>query len=135
MLSVKGKRLSADIAAYVPVVDQALRAFSSDVSYAVGMVRQATTIQSKREVWAIRSELRDAESSARKLCAQDGAGCLLQTPCGVGQCRFAQGDLAEITVPESGLVAGKPKPGGGVGYEVDSAIAALRAHRRIKDGC
>jgi len=98
------------------------------------MVRQATTIQSKREVWAIRSELRDAETSARKLCAQDGMGCLLQTPCGVGSCRFAQGDLAEITVPESGLVAGKSKPTGGVGYEVDAAIAALRAHRRIKDG-
>ncbi len=125
----------SDIAAYVPVVDQAMRAFAADVSYAVGMVRQATTIQSKREVWAIRSELRDAESGARKLCSEDAVvGCESKTPCGVGTCRFAQGDLVEIVLPPETLVASIPKPCGGMGYEIDAAVAALRAHRRIRDG-
>ena len=125
----------SDITAYVPVVDQAMRAFAADVSYAVGMVRQATTIQSKREVWAIRSELRDAESSAQKLCAEDAVvGCSSKTPCGIGSCRFAQGDLSEILIPAESLVGGIQKPCGGTGYGIDAAVAVLRAHRRIRDG-
>lgn len=127
--------MTADLAAYVPVVDSALAAFAQDVSYAVGMVRQATTIQSKREVWAIRSELRDAESLARKMCAEDEVvGCASKTPCGVGACRFAQGDLAQAHVPEEVLVGGKKKPCGGTGFEIDPAVAVLRRLRRIRDG-
>jgi len=121
--------------AYVSVVDSALAAFSQDVSYAVGMVRQATTIQSKREVWAIRSELRDAEALARKMCADDVVvGCAAKTPCGVGPCRFAQGDLASAVVAEEVLVGGMKKPCGGTGFEIDPAVAVVRRQRRIRDG-
>jgi len=121
--------------AYVSVVDSALAAFSQDVSYAVGMVRQATTIQSKREVWAIRSELRDAESLARKMCADDTVvGCAAKTPCGVGLCRFAQGDLASAVVADEALVGGMKKPCGGTGFEIDAAVSVLRRLRRIRDG-
>ncbi len=47
-----------DVNRFRPVVDQALEAFTQDVSYAVHMARAAVTIVRKREVWQARRAAR-----------------------------------------------------------------------------
>lgn len=43
-------------------IEQAMKAFEADVSYAVLMARAAVTIVRKREVWQARREARSAQS-------------------------------------------------------------------------
>jgi hypothetical protein len=49
-----------DVSHFRPVVDQAMTAFQSDVSYAVHMARAAMTIVRKREVWQARRDAQEA---------------------------------------------------------------------------
>lgn len=51
-----------DSVAYAGLVNDALKAFAEDTSYAIEMARSAATIESKRRVWRERLEARRAES-------------------------------------------------------------------------
>lgn len=51
-----------DVSHFRPVIDQAMHAFQSDVSYAVHIARAAVTIVRKREVWQARREARASEN-------------------------------------------------------------------------
>lgn len=45
-----------DVAPFRPQIEEAMRAFRADVSYAVEMARAAVTITRKREVWKTRQQ-------------------------------------------------------------------------------
>lgn len=45
-----------DVDKYDTLVELALKAFSQDVSYIIGMARSAVTIENKRDTWRKRSE-------------------------------------------------------------------------------
>jgi hypothetical protein len=45
-----------DVASFTTDIDSALRAFATDVSYAVAMARSAVTIGRKRQIWAARNK-------------------------------------------------------------------------------
>ena len=51
---------AVDVRHFRGVLDQAMDAFQSDVSYAVLMARAAVTITRKREVWQARRDAREA---------------------------------------------------------------------------
>lgn len=51
-----------DTAAFGHQIEQAMKAFQADVSYAVLMARAAVTITRKREVWQARRDARVQES-------------------------------------------------------------------------
>lgn len=53
---VRSRINPVDVNHFKPVVDQAMEAFTEDVSYAVHMARAAVTIVRKREVWQARRE-------------------------------------------------------------------------------
>ena len=109
---------------------QALAAFGQDPSYAVSMARQANTILNKRDVWKYRTELRKAEKKARKLCTEAGAFiCQATTPCGTGQCKFAEGDLTLLEVDDSSGSTERPKPSNAGPYDLEAALPALRELR------
>ena len=50
-----------DVESFCGLLDQAMKAFATDVSYAVLMARAAVTITRKREVWQQRRTLRQTE--------------------------------------------------------------------------
>lgn len=57
------KRLNpVDVSAFTHQIDQAMEAFSNDVSYAVEMARSAVNIVRKREVWQARRDAREREA-------------------------------------------------------------------------
>lgn len=118
-----------DCTPFSGVVQEALHAFSEDMSYAVQMARHATTIHHKREVWAIRLELRRAESEAQALCSQvPYAYCVNQSPCGTGECAFATGDLAELDIREVGP-GKRPHASDYPSYSLEAAVRPLQELR------
>jgi hypothetical protein len=50
-----------DVSAFTHQIEQAMDAFSNDVSYAVEMARSAVNIVRKREVWQARRDAREAQ--------------------------------------------------------------------------
>lgn len=58
----RGQTAAVDVRHFRAILDQAMEAFQSDVSYAVLMARAAVTITRKREVWQARRDARDAVS-------------------------------------------------------------------------
>ncbi len=117
---------------FAAVVEQALAAFTVDVSYAVAMARAAVVISTKRRVWSARRELREAEARAHAECVATGPfDCHAQSPCGVGDCKFARGEHAAITAPAAPGTTVRPQRGAGT-YSLEPAVTAL-ADRRA--GC
>jgi hypothetical protein len=55
-----------DVASFTPDVDAALRAFTTDVSYAVSIARSAVTIARKRDLWQTRKAFRAADDPMRQ---------------------------------------------------------------------
>jgi hypothetical protein len=51
---------AVDTASFRPQIEQAMLAFTADVSYAVSMARAAVTIVRKRELWQARRDARQA---------------------------------------------------------------------------
>jgi hypothetical protein len=95
------------------------------------MASHAMTIQKKRNVWALRIELRGAEAKARKLCAKAGVVfCMNASPCGTGACPFAQGDLALLQL-EASLApkVGRPAASEYPDYNLEDAVRPLQALR------
>jgi hypothetical protein len=130
-----------DLDRFQPLVDEFLRAAALDESYAVAICDSAVRVATKRRVWSIRVELRDAEQAARKACAAAGPrDCRATAPCGVSAlCAFSQGDLREIDPPaiakgvSTSVRATRPQPrpesAPGYEYSLESATAPLLALR------
>lgn len=120
-----------DCLVFVGLVDEALRAFETDPEYATKMARRASTIQGKRKVWSIRTELRQVERVARVKCIDAHVFyCTVQGPCGTGQCPFAEGDFADVHIPavDNGKVK-RPVLGDFPTYDIESAVGPLQQLR------
>lgn len=121
-----------DVAPFTALIGEALSAYASDSSYAVAMARQARTIQTKRAVWQLRSELKSAESEARKTCGStEPFVCDTTSPCGTGDCRFASGDLVFLAVPEAPGKSIRPQPSSAnQTYDLEAAVRPLQELRQ-----
>jgi Tfp pilus assembly protein PilX len=116
-----------DVTAFTGQVDAALAAFAQDVSYAV--------IANKRAMWAARAELRAAESRAHVLCAAtDAFECHATAACGTGDCKFAAGEHAQLVTRAAAGTTRRPQASSTGPYSLDTAVAALAAHRRRSPG-
>lgn len=120
-----------DVSSFADQIDQALIAFGQDVGYAVQMARSAVVIARKRQVGAARRELREAEARAHAECAAAAPfDCHAVSACGTGDCKFAEGEHATLTVAASGGVTTRPqRRTAGTRYSLDEAVTALAAQR------
>lgn len=120
----------ADLRRFAAHVEAAVVAFREDVSYAVSMARAAVVIDRKRQVWQARKELREAETRARAECARTAAfDCHAMSPCGVGDCKFATGEHAQLDVYTTGTTT-RPQASNTGGYSIEPAVSALVESRR-----
>lgn len=119
-----------DCSKFEPLVEEALRAFMADSTYATTMAARAVSIVSKRSIWALRMELREAEASARKQCNAGGVYfCTNQGPCGTGQCPFATDDLKQINLSALEGQADRPVRSAYPSYSLEQAIPVLAGLR------
>jgi hypothetical protein len=119
-----------DCSRFEGLVEDGLRAFLSDSVYATTMAARAVSIVSKRSIWALRMELREAESRAQKQCSHDGVYfCTNQGPCGTGQCPFAMGDLAKLNLAALEGRADRPVRSAYPSYSLEEAIPVLAGLR------
>jgi hypothetical protein len=93
-----GNRGCVDVAPYQPLVDRAEHAFGQDFGYAEAMLKAGAAILNKRAVWSLRTELREVEQIARTHCFRDGRECEAVSPCGFGDCRYAEDKNAAVVV-------------------------------------
>jgi hypothetical protein len=108
-------------------LSEAYAAFTTDIAYSVAMCKSASSIIRKREVWAIRLELRRAERSARDLCCTSTPfTCKSVSPCGVGDCLFAPDSLKSCVVPQELGSKFRPQMLSCGKYSLESAIPVLR---------
>lgn len=121
-----------DTAPFEDVMAEALTAYRLDVSYAVAMAAQASQILRKREVWAVRTELRAASVHAVMACSElPRFTCSSRSPCGTGAgCRVALPGLALLDVPAKPGKSIRPQPHeSGPTYDIESAVKPLVALR------
>lgn len=105
-----------------------MQAFAADTSYAISMAKHASTIQSKRDVWALRLQLREAERSARERCVDEGVTwCSIESPCGTGQCPFAPAELAALDVRGAEGATPRPARSDYPTYSIEAARLPLQA--------
>lgn len=116
-------------AALRQLLDDAMLAFSSDHAYAAAIARAAVGIAAKKHTALLRAQLRQAAHQAVSQCdlAAGTFRCDNASPCGTGDCRFAQGDLVFI---ETSSLKGKQTrpanwPGAGATFSSDDALPAL----------
>lgn len=114
-----------DVTAFADDVADALAAFRTDVSYAVQMARAAVTINRKRAFWKARRDLREAEATAHNECnATPAFECHATSACGTGDCKFATGEYAQLTVAAGpGVMRRQQYPH--QHYSPDAAVTAL----------
>lgn len=110
------------------LVCRALAAFATDPSYAVAMAEAAATVEHNRAVWAVRRQLRAAERTARAECARSAPFlCHNTSPCGVGACKFAAGELTMIETPNCSGRRQRPQASSAGDYSIEPAIRPLMA--------
>lgn len=120
-----------DCSQFEQLVEEGLRAFLTDSVYATTMAGRAVSIVSKRTIWALRMELRNAESKAQKRCCEAGVYfCTNQGPCGTGQCPFAEGDLTQLVLPSLEGKTNRPVRSAYPSYSLEEAIPLLAELRR-----
>lgn len=85
-----------DVTRFDPLVEEALRAFGADVTYAVEMSKQAVTVERKRATWKVRAAAKKAEEEARTECDKHEFVCEVKNPCGTGDCRFADPEFSGV---------------------------------------
>jgi hypothetical protein len=119
-----------DLAPFQSILDEADRCFRLDVSYAVAVSKAARTIASKRVLWKLRLELREASDVAQAKCGREKPfNCATLDPCGVGTCKFAQGDLASLTVPDCAGDTERPQTSSKGDFSLEAAAEPLRQLR------
>jgi hypothetical protein len=125
------KPRTLDVSRYTDLVAAAASAFEEDVSYAVAMMQKARGIKHKREICALRKELRKAEEAAQAQCAEEPPfWCRTQSPCGTGSCLFAQGDLAFLEVPAKPGNQRRPQQSLAPTYRLETAVGPLYELRK-----
>lgn len=88
-----------DITPYLNLARDAMRAYQQDSVFLENMFSDARKIKTKFLRTEIISELRTAETKARKACiASSVRVCYNVAPCGTSQCPFATGDLALLRI-------------------------------------
>lgn len=121
---------AVDVTGFAEQVTAAILAFGTDESYAVAMARAAVVISRKRAVWQARKDLRAAETDAHAQCLDtDPFPCHAVSACGTGDCKFAKGEHAQLTVGAPAGVSRRPQHPHEQ-YGLDEAINAL-AERRV----
>ncbi len=114
-----------DPTTFLPEIEAALAAFSADVTYAVEVATNAVTALRKRAVYAARREIRAAEKKAHAECeATPAFTCHAISPCGIGDCKFAEGALAQRNIPAQRGSGRRPQAPHDT-YSVDAAAEAL----------
>jgi len=123
-----------DVSHFATDIDNALRAFTDDVTYAVAMARSAVTIVRKRGVWQARRDARAAESAAHAECRNAKPfTCLALSPCGTGDCKYAQGEMTLLDIPDADGPTARPQASRAGRYSIESVVEpliALRASRQ-----
>jgi len=131
---VSGGRVASkiDTTPFADVMAEAMVAYKLDVSYAVAMAAQASQILRKREVWAVRTELRAASAEAVAACAEQPTfTCSSPSPCGTSAtCRFSSGSMTLLDVPAKPGQSLRPQPHtDGPSFDVEAAVKPLVALR------
>lgn len=95
------KAVSIDVSQFTGLVDKAIEAYRSDFTYFEMIIRSGFKNRRKSIEADYLKELRHAEVYARKSCvASNIIACYNVSPCGTGQCPFAQGDLKNLHIPD-----------------------------------
>ena len=93
----------ADLNQFTPLLEEADRAYRADVAYSVAICSAARSIESKREVWKLRLELREASKQAQSQCRKaESFVCVTEAPCGLGTCKFAKGEFTQLDIISPG---------------------------------
>jgi len=123
-----------DTAPFENIIQESLRAYRQDPTYAVDMAKQAVAIKKKRAVWKLRLEIRKAETEAREQCSKAPMFlCKNRGPCGTGEgCLFAKGDLSRLESerldPEA-KANSRPQPSIFPKYNTEQVVKALQELR------
>jgi hypothetical protein len=125
-----------DTTPFLDIIGTANRAFEIDSGYVERMCHTARMVIQKRETWALRAELREAEMAAIATCTEQAPfNCDNGlSPCGTDRCRFASADLAQVRVEPGQSITGgqsrpRPQAGSSLATRADAAIPALRQRR------
>ncbi len=123
---MRPQRVPADAGAFREAIDDAYAAFLSDVSYAVSIARAAVSIERKRGVWQARRDAKAAEAAAHTLCRDaEPFTCLATSPCGVGDCKFAGGEMTLLDVAHCPGATARPQLSNTWPYAIEAAVGPL----------
>ena len=118
-----------DVNRFASLLEEANRAYRIDVSYAIAICGAARSIESKRDVWKLRLELRAASKSAQLQCRKvPQFRCDNLSPCGLGNCKFAQGEMALLHIQSPGHTM-RPQLDSQPSYGLEGAVDSLRQLR------
>lgn len=118
-----------DFDRFASLLAEADRAYRLDVSYAIAVCGAARSIESKREVWKLRLELRSASKTAQLQCRKvTQFKCDNTSPCGLGDCKFAQGEMALLHIQSPGHTM-RPQVDSQPSYGLEGAVESLRQLR------
>lgn len=119
---------------YEELIGPALEAFASDYSYAAAMARTAVGLRYKHAVWDARVELRQASAAAVRECSShDGEFmCMVESPCGTGKCRYAHGDLIQLSDPSHVGKSARPRNHADQSFDVEVSVRPLQSMRATR---
>lgn len=118
-----------NIEKFASLIAEADRAYRMDVSYAIAVCGSARSIESKREVWKLRLELRVASKQAQLQCRKVAQfKCDNLSPCGLGNCKFAEGEMALLHIQSPGHTM-RPQVDSQPSYGLEGAVESLRQLR------
>lgn len=124
----------SNVGEFDEVVEAAKEAFGTDPAYAIAVMRSANSTVSKRLTFEIKTDLERAEADAHRRCeAVPKFFCRAKAPCGTGDCRFAEGEMAQITVKDSRGLAFRPQLHSLGSYSLEDAVIPLRELRMRKE--
>jgi hypothetical protein len=110
----------------MPLVAEAYAAMRQDFSYVAAMSQMATSILGKQHTWRLRSELRQAQGDAMIECSGHEFVCESLSPCGTGDCKFAQGIYTHlVSIAQPGKTPRPANHAAGGAFSSDSALAEL----------
>lgn len=112
---------------YEGTVAEAIDAFATDPSYCIALMKSANSTANKRLTFEIRNDLEKAEAEAHKQCeAVEQFFCRAKSPCGTGDCKFAQGEMALAKVKDSRGLSFRPQLHSTGSYSLEDVVIPLR---------
>lgn len=124
----------SNVEEYEDTVAEAIDAFAIDPSYAVAVMRSANSTANKRLTFEIRNDLEKAEAEAHKKCESSTPFfCRAKSPCGTGDCAFAQGEMAQARVKDSRGLSFRPQLHSLGSYSLEDVVIPLRDLRIRKE--